>query len=130
MGDDKTRSALNNVMGALRERSPRVTDEPAEAPRAHPRVRRPEARFGVDDIMELSNDALLELALDLEPTDLVLILGSRGAGELAERLFALLPESVGRPLLAALKAQGRPDDTEAAAALQRAAAILASPDRG
>lgn len=130
MTEKRTRDVVDGVVGALRDRSP-ASPQTEDAPAAHPthqRVRRPEARFGVDDLMELSNAELLRVATEVDPSDLVLICGSRGAGELTERLFALLPESVGRALIGALKAQGRPDPGTANEALERAALLVDSAD--
>lgn len=124
MSGDKTRNVIDGVVGALREAK---AAQPETAVAEHVRVRRPEARFGVDELMELSNAELLRVVTEVAPSDLVLICGSRGAGELTERVFAMLPQSVGRALIDALKAMGRPDTEEAKAALERAAVIVNAP---
>lgn len=87
------------------------------------RIRRPEERFDIDALTSLGEGPLLALVTRMDPTDIVLVCASRGAGDLCDRLLALLPDGTRQALFEAIKAAGITPDDEASAALGRVATL-------
>lgn len=120
---DAARSVIGAVLGTVRQ--PDASVHGAEETAVAGRIRRPADRFGPDDLLKLAERDLLAVVTQMEPLDLVLVCASRGAGELTDRLLALLPDGTRQALFEAIKAAGITPDEEARAAFQRVSALVA-----